>query len=383
LALPRKLDLASLSERQKYALKLFYAKPDTKVKLNKAARTLIDKKFKTHRNIDIIEGLENIVPAFYAEMTKAIKASKNLQPAVFSECVYAQALAEKLDLSDFSNHNNREKFQIDHFIPTEKDLKEFNVRYSYSHGNQKMMLIQAGGKDAVDCALVCKDDSQIIRIELKEPYARSSEPNLPKYGEDGLLVTTERFTKKNPQFTSMLNEHLESKFNVFEHLGNNVGSFKSENIKSAITDNYAGDKFADVICTEDSAGYLVMLPANHVSEWARLEGEIRPTGRNSSKVWTPIKLQKTLDEIGAQEIGDLISVDRSKLTATNARGSDKTSRYKINPLFFIRESDIHFVGDRAKFKRAAVKQNIPSISAKMNFDELAITEVRRFYEKII
>lgn len=381
--MPRKLDLASLTDRQKFALKLFYGKPDIKVILNKAARTLIDKKFTTDRNIDIIEGLENIIPAFYAEMTKAIKSSKNLQPAVFSECVYAQALAEMLNLSDFSSHNNREKLEIDHFIPAAKDLKEFNIRYSYSHDNQKMILIQAGGKDAVDCALVCKDDSQFVRIELKEPYARSSEPNLPKYGEDGLLVTTEKFTKKNPQFTNMLNEHLELRFNVFEHLGNNVGSFKPENIESAITENYAGDKFADVICTEDSAGYLVMLPANHVSEWARLEGEIRPTGRNSCKVWTPKKLQKTFDELGAEELGDYITVDRSKLTATNARGSDKTSRYKINPLFFIRESDIDLEGEKARFKRGSVKQNIPSISAKMNFDELAVAEVREFYEKII
>jgi len=373
----------SLTDRQKYALKLFYGEPDTKIKLNKAARASIDKKFASNRNIAILEGLEEVVPAFYAEMEKAIKTAKNLQPAVFSECVYAQALAEKLNLSDFSDHVNREKLQIDHFTPASKDLKEFNIRYSYSHSNQKKILIQAGGRDAVDCALVCSDDDEIVRIELKEPYARSSDVNLPKYGENGMLVTTEKFTKANPQFTNMLKEYLNSGFNIFSHLGNNVGNFLAQNIESAITDNYAGDKYADVICTEDSLGYLVMLPANHVSRWAKLEGEMRPTGRNSCKVWTPLKLQETLDEIGASDNGEFTEVDISMLTATNALGSNKISRYKINPLFFIRESDIYIDGSKAKFKKKSVKQNIPSISAKMKFDGLLVSEVRKFYEELL
>lgn len=371
-----------LTEAQQYALKLFYASGDTKVKIDKSGRDLIWKKFVAHRTFDTLKSLEKEVPAFFAEVEKAVKARKNLQPAVFSECVYSQALAEKLNLTEFTNHINGEKIQIDHFFPRETDLKEFSIRYSYSHAQHDKTLIQAGGPAAVDCALICKEDQQLLRIELKEPYARTSEPDLPRYGEDGVLVTSEKFTKKYPQFTNMLNEHLNEGFNVFAHLGNNVGKFDPENIKSAVTSNYSGEKYADVICTEDSNGYLVMLPANHVSRWARLEGEIRPTGRNHYKVWTPVKLQTTLDEIGAKDLGQFTTVLLDKLKASNARGSNKISRYKINPLFFIRASDIIIEGSTAKFKKNAVRQLIPSITAKMDFDGLKIGEVRNFYEKL-
>lgn len=369
-----------LSQGQKYALQLFYESADTKVKVRKAQRDLIWNTFVSTRSIDSVSGLDEVAPAFYSEVEKAIESDRNLQPAVFSECVYSQALAEKLDLSQFSSYPNGKKFQIDHFFSDADKIKEFTMRYSYSNENEKKTLIQAGGAGAVDCALVCIDENVVVRIELKEPYARTSDVNLPKYAEDGILITSEKFTKKYPQFTNMLNEHLSAGFNVFDHLGNNIGNFLAENIESAVTDNYAGDKYADVICTEDSSGFLVMLPANHSSRWASLEGEMRPTGRNSCKVWTPKKLQKTLDDKHAKDIGEFTVMDLSKLVTSNARGSKKTSRYKISPLFFVHAADITIEGGEAKFKRNKIKQNIPSISAKVNFKELDVKEVRKFYE---
>jgi len=372
-----------LTEEQKYALRLFYKEADTKIIIAKPERDSIWKNFVLNRSMDIIQSIEDVVPAFYAEVKKAIKAKKNLQPAVFSECVYSQALAEKFDLSNFSNHLTGTKFQIDHFFPDSTKLDEFSIRYSYSHSSNNRKLIQAGGGGSVDCALICEDDEEIVRIELKEPYARTSEPDLPKYGENGLLVTSEKFTRKYPQFTRMLNEHLSSGFNVFEHLGNNVGTFKEENIESAVRENYTGDKYADVICTEDSSGYLVMLPANHVSSWARLEGEIRPTGRNHYKVWTPMKLQNTLDGIGAIEDDGLTEVDVSKLKTSKARGSSNISRYKINSLFFVRAADIVINGDKARFKKNLVRQLRPSITAKMDFKGLEVSDVRKYYEKFL
>jgi hypothetical protein len=381
--MPNTEELAPLSAGQRYALKLFYETPDVKVKFNKAKRAAIDKKFTVDRSIELVKGLENEVPAFYAEIEKAIKIEKNIQSAVFSECVYTQALADKLQLTEFRNHVSREKFQIEHFFPDSTELANFIVRYSFRDKKSGVVLVQAGGKDAVDCALISKDDSQIVKIEFKEPYARASDVNLPKYGEDGKLVTSELFASENPQFTNMLEEHLKLEFNVFEHLGNNIGNFEEENIKSAVLSNYLGDKFADVICTEDKSGYLVMLPANHVSHWAKLEGELRPTGRNSCEVWTPKKLQKTLDELEAKEVGNAIEIDLSKLKATKARGGSKTSRYKLSPLFFLRASEVLIEGNKVKFKKQSVLQNIPSISSKMKFKNLQMSEIQSFYKELL
>ena len=38
---------------------------------------------------------------------------------------------------------------------------------------------------------------------------------------------------------------------------------------------------------------------------------------------------------------------------------------------------------KAKFKKNRIKQNIPSISAKVNFKGLDVKEVRKFYENLL
>ena len=75
-------ELAPLSDGQRYALKLFYETPGVKVKFNKAKRTAIDKKFTFDRSIELVKDLENEVPAFYAEIEKAIKIEKNIRKSL-------------------------------------------------------------------------------------------------------------------------------------------------------------------------------------------------------------------------------------------------------------------------------------------------------------
>jgi len=372
-----------LTASQKYALKMFYEKPDVRISLDKRERRDIWDHFVVNRSLENIIELQESNPALYYEMQKALNVNKNIQPAVFSECVYSQALAERFGLNEFRNHIEIPTLQIDHSFSSKKTLDEFAIRYSYSHAGSTKTLVQAGGARAVDCALISKLEDQVVRIEFKEPYARTSEPDLPKYAEDGVLVTSASFDKKYPQFKAMLKEHLDAGFNVFDHLGNNEAHFSEENIETAVFENYTGDKLADVICTEDENGYLVMIPVEHVSHWARLEGEIRPTGRNSYKVWTPRKLEESLSSIGAQEVNGKVTVQLKNLKTANARGSSKLSRYKINPLFFVRATDVEVKGDQAIFDKSAVKQLRPSITAKMNFEGLEIARVRDFYQDLI
>lgn len=372
-----------LTTLQKYALKMFYEKPDVRISLDKKERRDIWDHFVVNRSLENIQELQDSNPALYYEMQKAVNVNKNIQPAVFSECVYSQALANKLGLDEFRNHIDMPSLQIDHSFSSKKTLNEFAIRYSYSHVGNTKTLVQAGGARAVDCALISKSDDQVVRIEFKEPYARTSEPDLPKYAEDGFLVTSASFDKKYPQFKAMLKEHLDSGFNVFDHLGNNEANFSEENIETAVFENYTGDKFADVICTEDENGYLVMIPVEHVSKWAKLEGEIRPTGRNSYKVWTPRKLQESLQSIGALEHSGKVTVHLKNLKAANGRGSSKLSRYKISPLFFVRATDVEVNGNMGTFDKLAIKQLRPSITAKMNFEGLEISRVRDFYEGLI
>jgi hypothetical protein len=170
-----------------------------------------------------------------------------------------------------------------------------------------------------------------------------------------------------------------NQFNIFDHVGKNYPHFLPENVESAVTENYSGEKFADFICTEDALGYLVLIPASHVSNWAKLSGELRPTGRNSCAVWTPNKLISVLKEKGGSVKGETVSMPIASFKQAKARGGEKVSRFKISPLFFLYSNKIENSRGKIIFQIGAVKQNIPTITTKMNFKKLQISEVKDFY----
>jgi hypothetical protein len=162
-----------------------------------------------------------------------------------------------------------------------------------------------------------------------------------------------------------------------------VSNFSTESLEKAVTENYAGKKYAHVICTEDKKGRLVMLPSNHVALWAKLEGEIRPSGRNSYKVWTPKHLRKVLLDLGATYKSDVVTMPISALKTSKARGNSNISRYKIDPFFFVRKKEVTIEGNYARFSVDAIRQLNPSITAKMKFESLDIKEIQKFYSEWI
>jgi hypothetical protein len=368
-----------LSDTQKAIITKFYISKNKKISLDKVSRSSIWDKFIETRDIAQFENLKAFAPALYYEIKKALTQDRNIQSAVFSECVYSQALADHFGLIDFNYFPSNEKIELAQDKSKQGNIQDLTVRYSYSHSRTGDILYQAGGAGGVDCALRVQDFPAIAMIELKEPYARASDPNLPKYEKNGLLISSEKFEKENPQFHAMLAEQISGATNIFDHLGSNINNFSSESIEKALTENYQGDKFADVICTEDSIGNLVMIPANHVSMWARMEGEIRPSGRNSCKAWSSVRLLEVLERMGAKHKDQRVEIDLNALRPTKARGGNQISRFRIDPIFFIRAKDVAIVGGMASFELKSVMQNIPSITAKMNFENLDIEEVRHFY----
>jgi hypothetical protein len=323
--------------------------------------------------------LEKNAPAIFAELNKSLENKKNVQSAVFSECVYAQSLADKFNLSIFENHINNEGIKFNFGGIEVPRAEQLTIRYSYSRNDKLLSLVQAGGARGVDCALVSFEDKIATMIELKEPFAKTSEPNLPKYGEDGYLISSDKFEKENPQFKSMVEELIKQKFNIFDRLGKNYDKFSPESIKAAVEGNYVGEKFADFICTEDSSGFLVLIPTSHIVDWAKLSGELRPTGRNRCPVWTPKKLMKVLHEKGGSVKGEVVSMPISNFKRAKERGGEKTSRFKISPLFFVRSENIDKLGDRVYFKIDAVEQNIPDITTKINFKKIQFSVVKDYY----
>ena len=365
-----------LTKLQKEIMEEFYSLPKTQVIYNKTERNKLWK-ISTSRNEKInSDELERKCPALLHQILKSYESGKNIQPAVFSECVYAQTFANMLGLNHFSNC-----LDGDNIIPNSVNelLKSYNLfpRYVYSNDNKSRMLIQAGGCNGIDSALITVIDLNIFTIEFKEPGAKTSEPDLPKYDEDGMLKITEDFNNRYPQFKEMMLEHLD--LNFFEVMGNNIHNFDPNNVNIAITNNYS-KKYADVICTEDIDGNLVMLPVNQVSIWAKIEGEIRPAGRNHYNVWTPLALRRFLKEKEAIIIGNTVTIDENKLGIRTERGGNgKISGYKINPLFFVYVKDCTKEGNNIIFNIEKVQQLNPTIAGKMFFTDLKYINVKEYY----
>ncbi len=365
-----------LTYQQSEIMKEFYELGCSKVIFNKRERKLLWDEVRQTENPEVFLSLKNICPALYHRIYRHYDSGDNVQSAVFSECVYAQTLANLFNLKIFYNC-----FEDESIVPCEimKLLETYSLkpRYVYANKDKSRMLIQAGGCGGVDSALITVIDCKIFTIEFKEPSAKTSEPDLPKYGEDGKLRVDERFLSSYPQFSLMLNE--QQNLNFFKEMGHNINNFTYESVNAAITNNYNAKKFADVVCTEDVKGSLVMLPINQVSLWAKIEGEIRPAGRNHYDVWTPNALRGFLQTKGATIDGSRVRLKLECINQSRERGGTDISRYKINSLFFVRPSDCQRDGVCVSFNLSAIRQLNPTIAGKMFFKTLKYIDVKNHY----
>ncbi len=366
-----------LADDQRKIMSVFYSVAAQKVLLDKDDRKSLWEDVKKCRvSADFMRMVECECPALHNQIVRHEMKSSCVQSAVFSECVYAQALAKVFKLPIFRNC-----YEDKSFLPEQAAnlLESYAMypRYAYLSTDGRFMLIQAGGCGSVDSALFTIVNWKAYTIEFKEPWAKTSEPDLPKYGEDGKLVVTDDWLSRYPQFAQMLEE--QGGLNFFEVMGSNIHDFDPRSVNAAVTENYRARKFADVLCTEDKDARLVMLPINQVQLWAKTEGEIRPAGRNPYAVWTPNALKSFLAQKGATVSGGSVRMPLAQMETAKPRGGNGISRYKINPLFFVRAKSVHREGDCATFPLKSVQQLNPTIAAKMLFEGLSYEKVRMHY----
>jgi hypothetical protein len=371
-------NLIPLTKAQLALMTEFYAIPKSHINLVKHERDLIFETYKRNRSSEIDENYKNKFPALQAEIDKSLKSGKLIQSAIFSECVYAQTLANHFQLKEYTDYALNPMWLSPEILALLNSYS-LKARYIYRNSEGTRILVQAGGPGGIDSALISVMDTNVFTIEFKESLAKVSEADLPRYGEDGLLVKDEKFSNTWTQFMSMVEEQLAKRLNFFDHIGSNINDFSHESIQEAISDNYTGKKFADVICTEDNSGFLTMLPSNQAYIWGSLQGEIRPSGRNSYVVWTTDRLKMEIESRGGVTVGEKIRIQLSSLTTSAPRGGTGISRYKINSLFFVRAKDVKLDGDWVEFSLKHVRQNKPTISAKMDFKGISFDEVRNYY----
>ncbi|MEX1817550.1 hypothetical protein [Metamycoplasma hominis] len=370
-----------LTKNQKEIMEEFYQHSPMKVIFSKADRNLFWNQVK-HKNYNFdLDLINKNCPSLYCQIKKSIETNKKIQSAIFSECVFAQTFANILELTNFVNCLENENF-----IPADiiKLLNSYHLvpRYAYFNNNNTRLLIQAGGPAGIDSALITVIDLTIYTIEFKESAAKMSEIDLPKYGEDGKMIVTPKWLKKNQQYSKMVSEHIG--LNFVESAGKNINNFSLKSIEYAISNNYLEPtkKFADVICTEDQNGNLVMIPANQISLWGNIVGEIRPAGRNHYDVWTIGILKKILKTENASIINNIATLSLDNLEVRKQRGgNNEISGYKINPLFFVYSKDciIDKNSNLISFNLKNVQQLNPTIAAKIFFEELDFDIVKKHY----
>ena len=354
-----------LSGQQKNIMKEFYALNKQKIYMSKDNRAKLWNKTKNREKLpsSVRENIEENCPALAHQVERSYQDGNNIQQAVFSECIYAQALANLFNLNYFHNcfletncinNNILELISSYHLSP----------RYVYCNKDKSRMLIQAGSCDGVDSALITVLNLDIYTIEFKERGSKTGEYDLPEYGENGTIVINDTFLNKYPQFKLMLKD--QKNLNFFEVQGHNINDFDYKSVEYAVAKSYSLKKYADVVCSEDLDGNLIMLPANQLHLWADLQGEIRPCGRNHYSVFTPIALRKFLKDSGAEIKDNVVKIKIDKLISKIARGGDGSiNRYGINSLFFIYASNCRVKKDFIEFDLNDVRQLHPTIAAKM------------------
>lgn len=367
--------MIKLTKSQKKLMTEFYSYLPHKVIYGKKERNELWKEAKARQPLNF-EEIGSKCPALAHQIKKSYESGTNIQSAVFSECVYAQTLANMMHLDVFVNC-----LEDSTYIPDDvsKLLKLYNLfpRYVYSNSNKSRMLVQAGACKGIDSALITVIDLNIYTIDFKEPGAKTREPDLPRYGEDGKLVINDEFLNNYPQFMQMLEEKQD--LNFFEKMGSNENNFSTESVEVAVANNYI-KQYADVVCTEDVNGYLVMLPSEQLALWAKIVGEIRPAGRNHYDVWTPKALLRFIKEKGGVVKNSIVTIDKSKLGLRKERGSNgKISGYKINSLFFVYVRDCIESKNLVSFNIGSVQQLNPTIAGKMFFNTLKYMKVKRYY----
>lgn len=84
-----------LTFNQSEIMSEFYSRPSRKILLGKARRNEIWNAIRNGRDsVPGLEGFRQSCPALYHQIVQHIEIGGNIQSAVFSECVYAQALAD-------------------------------------------------------------------------------------------------------------------------------------------------------------------------------------------------------------------------------------------------------------------------------------------------
>lgn len=205
-------------------------------------------------------------------------------------------------------------------------------------------------------------NGKIYEGEIKEPKSKLLEIDLI-YDENGKLLP--RSNTPNEYFSYI--DSFNKETSIFKELGHNY-SLKNIGINMVYKDFCS--KKVDFILSYDQNNTIIFFNNNFqdINRHMTFEGsEIRTSGRNGIKVFTPKYFNKILSDILIQEDNKNILLDKSKLTPIVGRGRTDITRYKLNKSFFFKTANILKETDSTIYiKKTSIKQLEPTIAVHLN-----------------
>ncbi len=329
----------------------------------------------------------------YAEIERQFNSQSALQPGTIIECVLAQTIANMYNLTCFvdSFHSYIRELPANVLPYLRAEENTLLCRYIYyDPNNYKNFLIQYGNPTLYDADLFL--NNQIVKLEFKDRLARAGERDIKQYDEKGKLLMDNAFLSENSEYIPLINQFNE-KTDIFsryrpECLKVNYNEF-DEKTKKAILRSYFTNLGIDTIVTLDKDNKLIAITINCVDGTENFAiistdgSEIRPAGKNSGKVFTPIFLHNSIINIGGEIINNKASVPVKSMQNRIGRGTDgDITGKKINNLLFVPLEKIKQENDKYLFNLDDVKQLKPTVAIhlKIIVDK---SELKEYYSAIL
>ncbi len=308
------------------------------------------------------------------EIKKQYERNMALQPGVLSECNYVETLARLFRLNKCLDLNNVTFNQVPieaakYLIPSAETIS--GGRYLYYNTKKDIFLFQYGNPETGDAVMVIDGDK--IKLEFKERTAKTGEYDITGlYGEDGKLIISDDFANKNPEYVPFI-EQFNEETNVVEQIGHNFNTF-DEDTKIASIQEYFIKNEIDVLISSTKENELIALTPDSItleledgtSIISTQNSEIRTSGRNYTKIFTPELFRQTLHKIGAKEIDNetvLVNINTPFVEKVIGRGLNQITRIKFNKIFFIKIENITWQDENnIIFKINDVCQLKPTVS---------------------
>lgn len=290
-----------------------------------------------------------------AEIEHQLAAQKGLQRGIIAECVFAQSLANILGFNKFVDLESTPianiPREIKKFFDQVQDKAQTGcaARYAYyKAGDFQNVLFQYGNPVAAGDATVFLGGNEII-IEIKDVPALLMDTDL-LYDEDGKLIVTEAIRNSFPEYTIPI-ETFNNSTSIFEHFGHNYSIFEdaSQNDIIGFLQRNIGSACRDVLMTSTNDELVVIKVEDLVKKMpdgtlllSTQGSEIRTTGKNHKKVFTPEYSRRRLTEVGVliddNQRCKVSKHNTSIIGFTQGRGRSDRTRLKLTHCFFVKNN---------------------------------------------